>query len=101
MGAIELFQTLKARLRDGALDAAFMTEVLDNFEQDPEIWQGPLRHIIERDDIALNTEVIEASQDLLERIDESGSSQGKYTVNIRGSQGVQIGDYNTQSNRFS
>jgi len=33
-------------------------------------------------------------------IDEAGSRAGKYTVDVRGSQGVQVGDRNTQHNEF-
>ena len=33
-------------------------------------------------------------------VDAAGSQSGKYTVDVRGSQGVQVGDHNTQTNTF-
>jgi hypothetical protein len=45
--------------------------------------------------------VIEAAQRLMALVDEAGSKAGKYTVDLRGAQGVQVGDHNTQHNTFS
>jgi hypothetical protein len=33
-------------------------------------------------------------------VDEAGSRAGKYAVRVQGSQGVQVGNYNTQRNIF-
>ena len=33
-------------------------------------------------------------------VDEAGSRTGKYAVTVRDSQGVQVGDHNTQTNTF-
>ncbi len=33
-------------------------------------------------------------------VDEAGTRAGKYTVDMRGAQGAQIGDHNTQRNIF-
>jgi hypothetical protein len=34
-------------------------------------------------------------------LDEGGSSSGKYTVDLRSAQGIQVGDHNHQLNKFS
>jgi hypothetical protein len=34
-------------------------------------------------------------------LDEAGSNAGKYTVDARGAQGLQVGDHDIQHNTFS
>ena len=45
-------------------------------------------------------ELIRAAQALMKLLDEAGSHVGKYAVDARGSQGIQIGDHNLQQNVF-
>ena len=33
-------------------------------------------------------------------VDEAGARAGKYTVDVRGARGVQVGDHNRQDNVF-
>ena len=40
------------------------------------------------------------AQALMSLVDEAGSRSGKYLVTVRDSQGVQVGDRNTQTNIF-
>jgi hypothetical protein len=44
--------------------------------------------------------VVEAAQRLMALLDAAGTRAGKYTVDLRGAQGVQIGDHNEQRNRL-
>ena len=37
---------------------------------------------------------------LMSLVDAAGAGAGKYTVDVRGAQGVQIGDHNRQDNVF-
>lgn len=45
-------------------------------------------------------DLVAAAQALLALADEAGTRAGRYVVDVRGSQGVQIGDRNTQHNVF-
>jgi RIP homotypic interaction motif len=36
----------------------------------------------------------------MDLVDKAGSRAGKYLVTVHGSQGVQVGDHNTQTNIF-
>jgi hypothetical protein len=45
--------------------------------------------------------VIEAARQLMVLLDEAGVRAGKYDVDLRGAQGVQVGDGNQQVNLFS
>jgi tetratricopeptide (TPR) repeat protein len=44
--------------------------------------------------------LVSAAQELMGLLDASGSQEGKYVVGVLDSQGVQIGDGNSQTNRF-
>ena len=70
--------------------------VLAEHEAAPETWEKPLAAAgADRDG-----ELVAAAQALMRLIDEAGSQAGKYAVSVRDSQGVQVGDRNTQINRF-
>lgn len=45
--------------------------------------------------------MVDAAQRLLAVLDPVGSQAGKYAVDLRGAQGIQVGDHNTQTNTFS
>jgi RIP homotypic interaction motif len=46
-------------------------------------------------------DIVTAAQALLRLIDAAGSKAGKYTVEVHGGQGVQVGDHNTQHITFN
>jgi hypothetical protein len=74
--------------------------VLARHEAAPQTWQAPLTAELSEagagDDAALTA----AAQALMELLDAAGSQAGKYAVVVSGSQGVQVGDRNTQTNTF-
>ncbi len=44
--------------------------------------------------------LVGAAEALMRLVDEAGARAGKYVVDVRGAQGVRIGDRNTQYNEF-
>lgn len=74
--------------------------VLAQHEKQPEVWQAPLTQAVTDTGTATDPAVIEAATRLLELLDEAGAKSGKYLVDLRGAQGVQVGDRNTQTNTF-
>ncbi len=74
--------------------------VLARHETAPQTWQAPLTAELSEagagDDAGLTT----AAQALMELLDAAGAQAGKYAVVVSGSQGVQVGDRNTQTNTF-
>jgi len=44
---------------------------------------------------------VEAAQRLMTLLDPTGAQAGKYMVDLRGAQGIQVCDHNTQTNTFS
>ena len=71
--------------------------VLTRHEQAPETWQAPLKAELARTGADEDADLIAAAKALLDLVGEAG----KYTVDVRGAQGVQIGDHNRQDNVFN
>jgi hypothetical protein len=74
---------------------------LAEHETDPDTWQAPLARELLQTGTDTDPEVIEAAQRLMALLDQTGTRAGKYTVDLRGAQGVQLGDHNRQLNQFS
>src|SRR5205809_269534 len=83
-----------ARKRLGGGPAAEL--VLAGHEQAPETWQPPLIAELARTGADGDRDLIAAAQALLDLISEAEGRTGKYTVDVRRAQGVQIGDHNRQ-----
>lgn len=75
--------------------------VLTRHESEPEIWRAPLEHELRKAGAAENPDVLSAAQTLMSLVDEEGTRGGKYIVSVQSSQGVQVGDSNTQVNYFT
>ena len=75
--------------------------VLARHEQAPETWQAPLMAELAKTGADGDRDLIAAAQALLDLISEADGRTGKYTVDVRGAQGVQIGDHNRQDNVFN
>ena len=74
--------------------------MLARHEEAPRAWEGPLVAELTAAGAADDADLITAAQALMALVDETGSRAGKYRVQVQGSQGVQIGDHNTQHNIF-
>jgi hypothetical protein len=74
---------------------------LDEHATDPETWQGPLTKFLTAFGIESDEAIIAAAQRLLALLDPAGTAQGKYQVDLRGAQGVQVGDGNQQINTYN
>jgi hypothetical protein len=74
--------------------------VLARHEQAPETWQAPLMAELSETGADRDRELIAAAKALLELVGEAGGA-GKYAVDARGAQGIQVGDHNRQNNVFN
>jgi hypothetical protein len=79
--------------RDGDL-------VLARHAESPETWEGPLSAELTAAGAGNDHDLMAAAQALMRLADEAGYNSGKYHVDARSSQGVQVGDHNTQHNAF-
>ena len=75
--------------------------VLARHEQAPETWQAPLMAELAETGADGDRDLIAAAQALLDLVGGAEGRAGKYTVDVRGAQGVQIGDSNRQDNVFN
>jgi hypothetical protein len=73
----------------------------DVAEDDPQVYERPLRRALERAHAATDAEVAAAAQRVMALVDAGGSSAGAYVVDSSHAQGVQVGDHNYQTNTFS
>ena len=96
----DAYQGLKALVRKRFAGRPVAEVALTEHETAPVIWQAPLTAELTKAGAATDETLIAAAQALMTLIDAAGSRSGKYTVDLRGSQGVQLGDGNTQHNVF-
>jgi hypothetical protein len=75
--------------------------VLARHEHDPGPWQAPLMAELAETGADGDRDLIAAAQTLLDLVGGPEGPPGKYTVDVRGAQGVQIGDHNRQDNVFN
>ncbi|MBV9380212.1 MAG: hypothetical protein JOY82_16770 [Streptosporangiaceae bacterium] len=96
----DAYAGLKALVRkrlDGRPEAEL---VLAKHEQAPETWRAPLMAELDRAGADHDSGLVAAAEAFLHLIDAAGARAGKYTVDVRGAQAVQIGDKNMQHNSF-
>jgi hypothetical protein len=74
--------------------------VLAEHEKAPGMWQAPLLAELTGAAAGRDLDLVAAAQTLLNLVDVAGARAGKYTVDVRGAQGVQMGDRNKQDNVF-
>ena len=74
--------------------------VLAEHQAAPQTWRAPLAAELSAAGADGDVELVAAAQALMNLVDEAGSRAGKYAVTVRDSQGVQVGDRNTQTNTF-
>jgi hypothetical protein len=74
--------------------------VLTKYEEAPQTWQAPLRAELAESGAGQDEALVHAAQELMSLVDAAGTRSGKYVVDLRGAQGVQVGDGNVQHNVF-
>lgn len=69
---------------------------LEEHAADPDTWQAPLSKALTASGAAKDAAVLEAAQLVMAVLDPAGTVRGKYQVDLRDVQGVQVGDGNQQ-----
>jgi len=73
---------------------------LAQHEAKPDQWGRALEAELVEAGAGQDTAVVQAAQRVMDLVDPTGSQAGKYLVDLRGAQGVQVGDHGTQHNTF-
>lgn len=97
----DAYAGLKALVRRRLAGRPDAEVVLTRHEQDPVTWQAPLNFELTDAGADRDPDLVAAAQALMKLVDKAGAQAGKYHVDVRGAQGVQIGGHNRQNNVFN
>jgi hypothetical protein len=75
--------------------------ILAEYEADPESYKEPLTKKLDAADAGKDEALVAAAKAVLELLEQQGGKPSKYTVTVKDSKGVIVGDGNTQTNRFT
>ena len=96
----DAYARLKALVTKQFADRPKAELVLAEHEAAPQTWEAPLAAELSAVGAEGDADLVAAAQALMNLVDEAGSRSGKYLITVHGSQGVQVGDHNTQTNTF-
>ena len=74
--------------------------ILDSHAEDPEAGAPLVASRMRKLGLDQDVDILRLAEALQKLVDPAGSAQGKYQVTISHSKGVQVGDHNTQYNKF-
>lgn len=94
----DAYSGLKALLARRLADRPGAAAALAADETDPQVWQVRIGEALDRSGAAADAEVLACAHHLLTLA--AASAPGKFPVDARRSNGVQVGDHNTQTNTF-
>ena len=97
----DAYAGLKALVRRRLAGRPDVELVLARHEKDPVTWQAPLSTELIEAGADHDHDLVATAQALMSLLDGAGARAGKYTVDVRGAQGIQIGDHNRQDNVFN
>lgn len=98
---MDAYQSLKAKVAARFTGSPSREMVLAEHAKNPGTWQAPLAAALTDTAAATDPALVQAARELMALLDEAGARPGKYAVDLRGAQGVQVGDRNTQTNTFT
>jgi 23S rRNA G2069 N7-methylase RlmK/C1962 C5-methylase RlmI len=96
----DAYASLKALVRKRFADRKVDELVLIEHESAPEIWREPLVARLGEVQADRDADLVAAAQEMMRLVHAAGAEAGKYTVDVRGAQGVQVGDHGSQHNIF-
>jgi hypothetical protein len=74
--------------------------ILSEHQNDPATYEAALAKKLAEAGAASDSELVAAATALIVLLDHAGAGSGKYNVTIMNSKGIQVGDGNTQLNKF-
>jgi hypothetical protein len=98
---VAAYGRLKRLIADKLAGSKAAEVALAEHANDPETWRAPLAKALADSGASADRSVIAAAQLLMALLDEAGTKKGKYQVDLRGAQGVQVGDGGHQFNAFT
>jgi len=96
----DAYDALRALIRSRLSAHPDGVAVLEARQVATEAWQAELIRVIDDAGLDADDDTIDAAQRVMELLDPSGSRAGRYRVDARGAQGLQVGDRDVQHNQF-
>ncbi|WP_392531356.1 hypothetical protein [Nostoc sp. C117] len=97
----DAYQGLKTLIKKRFESEPKAQMVLEEHETDPETYEAPLKKKLAETGADKDAEIIKLAQELLEQLKPEESAVGKYSTVFQGEvKGIQVGDRNTQENKF-
>lgn len=96
----DAYAGLKALVRKRLAGRPDAGMVLTRHEDAPETWQAPLMAELAAAAAGQDADLVAAARALIDLLDSERARAGRYTVDARGAQGVQVGDHTRQDNVF-
>jgi hypothetical protein len=96
----DAYARLKALVSVRLAGSPSAVTALREHQLDPEANDAVLASHVRERGLGQDESVIAAAQQLMALLDTVGSRNGKYVVDLRGAQGIQVGDHNRQENTF-
>jgi hypothetical protein len=96
----DLYGGLKASIKKKFSGRAPAEVALEEHAVKPELWGKVLEAELVEANAGADPDITDAAQRLMTLLDSAGSQAGKYLVDVRGAQGVVVGDHNHQANSF-
>jgi thioredoxin-like negative regulator of GroEL len=100
-GAKKAWQALRDAVAARFADAPTAQVVLTEHASDPDTYDKAMAKQLQLTGADTDPRIVALAQELMTLIDPAGTNAGKYTIDLRGAQGVQVGDHNTQTNTFN
>lgn len=97
----DAYASLKALVARRLADRPNAGLVLASHEEAPEVWRAPLMTELAGAGADRDVDLVRAALALLALAGEAEAGAGKYAVDARGAQGVQVGDHARQDNVFN
>ncbi|MEH1843285.1 MAG: hypothetical protein V7L20_32255 [Nostoc sp.] len=97
----DAYQGLKTLIKKKFESEPKAQMVLEEHETDPETYEAPLKKKLAEAGADQDAEIIKLAQELLKQLKPEESATGKYNTVFQGEvKGIQVGDRNTQENKF-
>jgi hypothetical protein len=97
----DAYTSLKAMVRKLFIGDDKGERALADYDEEPETYETPLKKALERNKVHENEEAVRLAARVMEARDPSGAARNKYRVTVLGSQGVQVGNNNVQTNTWN
>jgi hypothetical protein len=97
----DAYDSLKALVKRRFAGRPDAELVFTKHEKAPDVWHAPLIEELDEVGADRDLDLVAAARALMSLIDEAGTRAGKFTVDARGANGVQVGDHGRQDIVFN